>query len=140
MSFGPISWIDTTDANSGSVFVGSLIRREQEAVQWGGVSFFEAVDGDEIMYFGTTPSETRDMFGVHDQESGVVTSTAIPFDVGTTHLMVGELDIVAGEVRMWVDPAFGTMPPTPDLTAPFAMTVAGKAVGAVQLNAGRKGF
>jgi hypothetical protein len=54
--------------------------------------------------------------------------------------MVAELDIDGGQAKMWIDPAVGTMPPEPDLTVPFAMTSAGKAVGSVRLNAGSTGL
>jgi hypothetical protein len=54
--------------------------------------------------------------------------------------MVGELDIDGGKARMWVDPAFGTVAPAPDLEVDFAMSTAGKAVGAVRLNAGAEPF
>ena len=55
-SFAPINWIDTTDANSGSVFLRSLVRREKADAQWGGVSFFRNDQSDEIMYFGAATS------------------------------------------------------------------------------------
>ena len=142
-SFAPINWIDTTDATEGSVFVRSLVRRDKADAQWGGVSLFQTVDGDEIMYFGAATSggtEPRAFFGFHDQESGVETASPVVFDVGTTHMMVGELDLVAGQARLWIDPAFGATVPTPDLTAPFALSAAGKEIGAVRLNAGLDGF
>ena len=142
-SFAPINWIDTTDANSGSVFLRSLVRREKADAQWGGVSFFRNDQSDEIMYFGAATSggaRPRAFFGFHNQESGVETASTVPFDVGTTHLMVGELDIAAGQARLWIDPAFGVTPPVPDLTAPFAMTAAGNEIGSVRLNAGMDGF
>ncbi len=135
-AFGPVNWIDTTDVNSGSVFLRALVRREREEAQWGGVSFFTDDQGDEIMYFGASTSDTREFFGFHDQESGDQAASAVLFDMGTTHLMVGELDIDAGEVRLWIDPPASLTPPAPDLTAPFAMETAGKEVGSVRLNGG----
>jgi hypothetical protein len=142
-SFAPINWIDTTDANGSSIFVRSLVRRERDEALWGGVSFFTDDQDDEIMYFGTaigSGAELREFFGVHNQESGEQAASTLRFDAGTTHLMVGELDLDAGVVNLWVDPAFGDTPPTPLLTAPFAMEFPGKEVGSVRLNAGGDAF
>jgi hypothetical protein len=143
-AFGPINWIDVTDANSGSVFLSALVRRELEGVQWGGISFFTDDQSDEIMYFGAATGDepnAREFFGTHDQESGLQTASEVLFDAGTIHLMVGELDIDGGKVRMWVDPPLNASSiPAPILEADFAMTEAGKAVGSVRLNAGASPF
>ena len=72
-SFGPISWIDMADVNSGSVFLRALVQRERDEAQWGGVSFYTNDQSDEIMYFGTATSGGADpgaYFGLHDHESG----------------------------------------------------------------------
>ena len=113
-SFGPINWIEMTDATSGSVFLRALVQRELANVDWGGISFFNDDQNDEIMYFGAATSvdpEARAFFGFHDQESGDQAAWSVYFDVGTTHLMVGELDIDNSLARIWVDPAFGIAPP-----------------------------
>jgi hypothetical protein len=142
-SFSPVQWIDVDEVSSGSVFLRALVRRESDEAQWGGVSLFTDDQSDEIMYNGAATSdgdEPRAFLGFHDQESGAQAASPARFEVGETLLMVTELDIDGGEARMWVNPAFGATPPVPDLTAPFAMTDAGKAVGSVRLNAGAAGF
>jgi hypothetical protein len=134
-SFSPIEWIDITDASSGSVFLSALVQRQRDEVQWGGVSFFNNAQNDEVMYFGAATSDTREFFGFHDQESGLQTASSILFSPGTTHLMVGELDLAAGEARLWIDPPFGTTAPAPDLTAAFALSSATE-IGSIRMNAG----
>jgi hypothetical protein len=143
-SLGPVNWIDTTDVNSGSVFLRALVQRQRDEAQLGGVSFFTNDQNDEIVYFGAATSEgtnSRTFFGLHDQESGDQAASEVTFDVGTTHLIVGQLDIDGGKAKLWIDPAFGVTPPAPDVTVSFAMNPAGKEVGSVRLNAsGDPGF
>lgn len=126
------------------MFVRSLVRREKEEAQWGGVSFFTDDQGDEIMYFGTTGDDpdARAFFGLHNWEAPNhdPTPSTVRFETGPTYMMVGQLDLDAGEANLWINPPLGATPPAPDLTIPFAMEDVGKAVGSVRLNGGADAF
>ncbi|MEO2047218.1 MAG: PEP-CTERM sorting domain-containing protein, partial [Pirellulales bacterium] len=117
----------TPEADSGSVFMRSLLLRDSTEVRWGGLSFMDAgeqSDGaNELLYIGTTPTATRDVFGFHNQAEfngpAGISSSTVPFNANQVYFIVSEVDIDNDIARLWINPAFGPTPPTPDLEISF---------------------
>ncbi|QDU56602.1 PEP-CTERM sorting domain-containing protein [Aeoliella mucimassa] len=94
--------IDAVGLSSGSVYV-SFDFASNQAVNWGGLAFFEGIDGgDETLFVGMPNG--RQNFGIDLKGGQGVLDSGVPID-GQMHRIVMQIEFGASNdtYRMWVD-------------------------------------
>jgi hypothetical protein len=101
--------IDAISLSSGSVFI-SFEFSSNQAVNWGGLAFFEGVDGgDETLFIGMPNAQPN--FGIDLKGGQGILDSGVPID-GQIHRIVAEIEFGASNdtYRIWVDNLNQSMP------------------------------